>query len=169
MSLFQQQDKSGRWHICGDGIVVARQGNPAVHETLAFGEKKVPKISFILKVGTIAEKNEETGETSYKPHNINCSVYGVKGQELLYAFARTLETGETIAFWGKLWEKQSEEEGVNYREIQLSSILPISHFLRAFLGTDGDDFAKLQVRMARSEPTDSTKKNKRKEKGDLPF
>lgn len=32
MSLFQQQDKTGRWNICGDGIVVARQGNPAVHE-----------------------------------------------------------------------------------------------------------------------------------------
>ena len=169
MSLFQQQDKTGRWNICGDGVVVARQGNPAVHESLAFGEKKVPKVTFILKVGNISEKNEETGEINYKSHNVNCSVYGVKGQELLYAFARTLQSGETIAFWGRLWERQSEEEGASYREIQLTSILPISHFLRAFLGTDGDDFAKLQVQQARSDPPEITNKNKRKDKGDLPF
>lgn len=169
MSLFQQQDKYGRWHIHGDGVVVARKGNPAVHEMLVYGDKKVPKATFILKVGTIVEKNEETGENVYKPQNVNCSVYGVKGQELLYAFARGLQIGETVAFWGMLWERQSEEEGASYREIQLSSILPINHFLRAFLGTDGDDFAKLQVQQARSEPTEITKNNKRKDKGDLPF
>ena len=170
MSLFQQQDKTGRWNICGDGVVVARQGNPAVHESLAFGENKVPKVMFSLNVGTLIEKNEETGENVYKPQMVNCAVYGVKNkQELLYAFARTLQAGETIAFWGTLWERKSEDEGAAYREIQLSSILPISHFLRTFLGTDGDDFAKLQVQQARSEPPESAKKNKRKDKGDLPF
>ena len=170
MSLFQQQDKTGRWNICGDGIVVARQGNPAVHESLAFGEKKVPKVMFSLNVGTIIEKNEETGENVYKPQIVNCAVYGVKNkQELLYAFARTLQSGETIAFWGKLWEKQSEEEGASYREIQISSIDPITRKLRLLLGIDGDDFAKLQVQQARSEPPEITKKNKRKDKGDLPF
>jgi hypothetical protein len=59
MSLFQQQDKTGRWNICGDGVVVARQGNPAVHESLAFGEKKVPKVTFILKVGNVSENLSE--------------------------------------------------------------------------------------------------------------
>ena len=70
---------------------------------------------------------------------------------------------------GILWERKSEEEGATYREIQISSIDPITRKLRLLLGVDSDDFAKLQVQMARSEPTDSTKKNKRKEKGDLPF
>ena len=165
MSIFQQQDKNGRWSMMGDGVVWARADNPAVHESLAFGDKKVPKVNFILKVGTIIEKNEETGETAYKPFTVNCAVYGVKGQEDLYAFACTLQAGETIAFWGSVWEKQSDE-GNAYREIQLTSIDPVTRKLRYFLGVDGNDFAKLQVQAARES---TANKKIKKGKGDLPF
>lgn len=169
MSIFQQQDKSGRWQIHGDGVVVVRGNSPAVHESLAYGDKRVPKASFLLKVGTISEKDEETGKINYRNHTVNACVYGVVGQELLYSFARTLKSGDTIAFWGRLWEKQNEEDGSVYREIQISSILPITAILQSLMGTDGNEVAKLEVRTVREAGLDSGRKNKRKDKGDLPF
>ena len=169
MSIFQQQDKTGRWQIHGDGVVVVRGDSSAVRESLAHGDKKTPKVSFLMKVGIISERDEETGKINYRNHIVNGCVYGVQGQELLYAYAKTLQQGDTIAFWGKLWERKNEEDGSIYREIQISALLPITDILKGLMGTDGDDFAKLEVQCAREAGSDLFRKNKRKDKGDLPF
>jgi hypothetical protein len=169
MSIFQQQDRNGRWQIQGDGVVVTRGDNPAVHESLTYGDKRVPRVTFLLKVGTYSEKDESTGALSWKNHTVNACVYGVVGQELLYSFARTLKSGDSIVFWGKLWEKQNAEDGNIYREIQISAMLPITPILQAIMGTSGTEFAKMEISAARELGLDPFRKNKRKDKGDLPF
>lgn len=171
MPLFQMKDAFGNWIFCGDGVVYAKSKDPASHRALANGEKKTPKTFFYLKTSVNVRKDEE-GNTIYEPQTIPCAVYGVKENETVYSYSQSLQKGDKIFIVGKLWEKTvqtGEANGVKYKEIQVSTIIPVDAILMSLMGIDSKELSYLQIKSAREQPLTADNKKRRRGKGDLPF